>query len=170
MTEPFLLSISVFVFGPIANLKGHYFQPSLSVCLWPALQPFNIDRFWWNFVTRTLLWSSLAATIMVQIGGWGTARHLYENFKKFSKSPNSNFKILVHHCVCVSCVSYKKLDSTWTKVTEEIDFEVFPYGDYANGTAAAARRSAGYCDWTGGEAACSDRSSGAFRTGGAIGP
>jgi len=21
------------IFGPIANLKGHYFQPSLSVCL-----------------------------------------------------------------------------------------------------------------------------------------
>ena len=26
------------------------------------------DRFWWNVITRTLLWSSLAATIMVQIG------------------------------------------------------------------------------------------------------
>ena len=57
------------VFGPIANLKSSYFQPSLSVCLsvclWPALLPFNVDRFSWNLVTRTLLWSSLAATIMV---------------------------------------------------------------------------------------------------------
>jgi len=32
-----------------------------------------------------------------------------------------------------------------------------------NGTAAAARRSAGYSDWTGGAAVCSDRSSGSFR-------
>ena len=45
----------------LQNLKGHYFQPSLSVslsvclpvCLWPALLPFNVDRFWWNLVTRT---------------------------------------------------------------------------------------------------------------------
>ena len=57
----------------------------LSVCLWLALLPFNVDRFWWNLVTRTLLWSSLAATIMVQIGRRGTARCLFENFKKFSK-------------------------------------------------------------------------------------
>jgi len=50
--------------GPIANLKGLYFRPSLSVCLsvylsvrvclWPALLHFNVDRFWWNLVTRTL--------------------------------------------------------------------------------------------------------------------
>jgi len=81
--------------GPIANLKGPYFQPSLSVCLcvgvcvsvclWLALLPFNVDRFWRNFVTRTLLWSSLATTIMVQIGRRGTARRLFENFKKFWK-------------------------------------------------------------------------------------
>jgi len=77
--------------GFIANLKGPYFQPSLSVCLcvcvclWPALVPFNVDRFWWNLVTRTLLWSSLAVTIMVQIGCRGTMRRLFENFKKFSK-------------------------------------------------------------------------------------
>jgi len=77
------------VFGSIANLKGPYFQPSLcvwlcvSVCLWPALLPFNIDQFWRNFVTRTLLWSSLAATIMVHIGRRGTVRRLFENLKKF---------------------------------------------------------------------------------------
>ena len=39
----------------------------LLMCLWPALLPLNVDRFWWNLVTRTLVWSSLAATIMVQI-------------------------------------------------------------------------------------------------------
>jgi len=44
----------------------------------------------------------------------------------------------------------KKLDSIWRKLTEEIDFEVCPYGESGNGTAAAARRSVGYSDWTGG--------------------
>ena len=39
----------------------------------------NVDRFWWNLVTRTLLWSSFAATIMVHIGRRGTARRLFEN-------------------------------------------------------------------------------------------
>ena len=66
----------------------------LSVCLWPALLPFNINQFWWNLVTRTLLWSSLAATIVVQIGrrGRGTARRLFENFKKFSKITEFEFQ------------------------------------------------------------------------------
>jgi len=36
----------------------------------------------------------------------------------------------------------KKCDLIRTKLTEEIDFEVCPYGDSGNGTAAAARRSA----------------------------
>ena len=56
---------------------------------------------------KDLVWSSLAATIMVQIGRRGTAWRLFENFKK---------KILKNHririskfcsiifCVCVSCV------------------------------------------------------------------
>ena len=101
LTSPINITIS-----PIANLKGHYFQSSLSVslcvclcvCLWPALLPFNVDRFWRNLVTRTLLWSSLAATIMVQIGRRGTVRRLFENYKKKSqKSQNLNFKILVRH-------------------------------------------------------------------------
>ena len=97
--------------GPIANLNGHYFQPSLSVCLsvclsWPALLPFNVDRLWRNLVTRTLVRSSLAATIMVQIGRRGTAWRLFENFKKFSKitefeCQNSGPSFF---CVCVSCV------------------------------------------------------------------
>ena len=77
----------------------------VSVCLWLALLPFSVNRFGWNLVARTLLWSSLAATIMAQIGRRGTTRRLFENFKKFSKSHNSNFKILIHHfCVGLSCV------------------------------------------------------------------
>jgi len=46
--------------------------------------------------------------------------------------------------VSVSCVLQKNFDSIRTKLTEEIDFEVFLYGDSGNGTAAAARRSTGY--------------------------
>jgi len=40
----------------------------------------------------------------------------------------------------------KKFDAIQTKLTEEIDFEVCPYGDSGNGTAAAARRLVAYCD------------------------
>ena len=86
----------------------------LSVCLWPPLLPFNVIRFWRNLVTRTLLWSSLAATIMVQIGRRGTARRFFENFKNSQKSQNSNFKILVHHFLrlCLLCIVKKfRLDS-----------------------------------------------------------
>ena len=132
------------------------------MCLWPALLPFNVDRFWWNLVTRTLLWSSLAATIMVQIGRRGTVWRLFENFKKFFlKSQNSNCRILVHHFwrLCLLCI-IKKFHSIRTKLMEEIDFEVCPYGNSGNGTAAAAWCSAGYSDWTGGAAACSYRSLG----------
>ena len=63
-----------FSFWPNCNLKGPLFSAEfvcLSVCLWPALLPFNVDRFWWNLVTRTLLWSSLAASIMVQMAAEG---------------------------------------------------------------------------------------------------
>jgi len=89
-------------------------------------------------------------------------------FQKFSKI-NSNFKILVHHFfrLCILCIVKKfRLDSNKTDGAEEIHFEVFPYGDSGNGIAAAARHSPGYCNWTGGAAACSDRSSGVFRTAG----
>ena len=60
----------------------------------------------------------------------------------------------------------KKIRLDSIKLTEEIHFEVFPYGDSGNGIAAAARRSPGYCNRTGGAASCCDRSSGAFRTAG----
>jgi len=75
-------------FWPDCKPEGPLFSAEfacLSVCLWPALLPFIVDRFWWNLVTRTLLWSSLATTIMVQIGRRGTPRRLFENFEKFSK-------------------------------------------------------------------------------------
>jgi len=49
----------------------------LSVCLWTALLPFTVNQLWRNLVTRTLLWSSLAATIVVQIGRRGTVRRLF---------------------------------------------------------------------------------------------
>jgi len=67
--------------------------------------------------------------------------------KNSQKSQNSNFKILVHHFLrlYLMCI-VKKLDSIRTKLMEEIDFEVCPYGDSGNGTAAAARRSTGYSD------------------------
>ena len=64
----------------------------LSVCLRLALLPFNVNRFWRNLVTRTLLWSSLAATIMVQIGCRGTTQRLFENFKTFSKITEFEFQ------------------------------------------------------------------------------
>jgi len=99
----------------------------LSVCLWLALLPVNINRFWRNLVTRTLLWSSLAATITVQIGRRGTVRRLFENLKKIlKKSQSLIFKILVHHfwCLCLLCI-VKKFDSIRTKLVEEIDFEIW---------------------------------------------
>jgi len=91
---------SVSCYGPDCKPEGPLFSPafvclcvcvclsvclSVCLCLWRALLPFNVDWFWWNLVTRTLLWSSLAATITVQVGRRGTARRLFENFKKFSK-------------------------------------------------------------------------------------
>jgi len=67
--------------------------------------------------------------------------------KNSQKLQNLNFKILVHPFLRLSLLCIvKKLDSIRTELTEEIDFEVCPYGDSANGTAAAARRSAGYSD------------------------
>ena len=63
--------------------------------------------------------------------------------KKNFKSQKSNFKILVHHFFAsVSHVYCKKLDSMRTKLTEEIHFEVFPYGDSGNGTAALQQHDA----------------------------
>ena len=76
---------------------------------------------------------------MVQIARRGTARRLFENLKNSQKSQNSNFKILVQYFLhlCLLCI-VKTFDSIQTKLTEEIDFEICPYGDSGNGTAAAA--------------------------------
>jgi len=109
--------------GPIANLKGHYFQPSLSVCLsvclWLALLPFNVNRFWRNLVTRTLLWCSLAVTIMVQIGHRGTTHCLLKISTNSEKSQNSNFKILVHHFLrmCLLCIvkNWTRFKQNWRR-------------------------------------------------------
>jgi len=91
----------------------------------------------------------------------------FENFNKFSKITEFEFQNSAPpFFASLSLVYCKKFDSIRTKLTEEIDFEFFPNGDSGNSTAAAARSSAGYSDLTGGAAACSDRSSGAFRTGG----
>jgi len=82
-------------FWPDCKPEGPLFSAEfvcLSVCLWSALLFFIVDRFWWNLVTRTLLWSSLAVTIMVHIGRRGTARRLFENFKKFSKITEFEFQ------------------------------------------------------------------------------
>ena len=103
----------------------------LSVCPWPALLPFIVDRFWWNLVTRTLLWSSLATTIMVQIGCRGTVQRLFENFRKskFSKITEFEYQISGPSFFASVLLVYceKKLDSIQTKLTEEIHFEFCPY-------------------------------------------
>jgi len=88
------------------------------VFLWPAILPFNGDRFWRNLVTRTLLWSSLAETIMVQIDRRGTVRRLFENFKKFSKITKFEFQSSgPSFCVCLLCIVKKiVLDSNKSDV------------------------------------------------------
>ena len=120
-------------FGPIENLKCPYFEPSLSVCvcLWLALLPFSVNRFWRNLVTRILLWSGLAVTIMVQIGRRGTMRCLFENFKKFSKITEFEFQNSGPSFFLRLCLLFivKKFDSIRTKLTEEIHFEVCHSGN-----------------------------------------
>ena len=83
---------------------------------------------------------------MIQIGRRGTARRLFENFKNFSKITEFEFQnsgppflALVSPVYCK-----KNFDSIQAKLTEELHFEVCPYGDSGNGTAAAARRCLGY--------------------------
>ena len=69
----------------------------LSMFLWPALLPFNVNRFyrfWRNMVTRTLLWSSLAATIMSTLAAEGPRDTFLKISKNSQKSQNSNFKVL----------------------------------------------------------------------------
>jgi len=118
----------------------------VSVCLWPALLPFNVDRFWRNLVTRTLLWSSLAATIMVQIGRRGTARRLFENLKKNSQK-SQNIRISKFWSIIFASMSpvYCK-KSTRFELTEEIHFEVCHSGNLPPIVACSGS--------TGGVAAC----------------
>jgi len=57
---------------------------------------------------------------MVQIGRRGTARRLFENFKKNSqKSQNSSFKILVHHFLrlCLLCIvkNATRFEQNWRR-------------------------------------------------------
>jgi len=68
---------------------------------------------------------------MVQIGRRGTARRLFENFKKFSKNTKFEFQNLVHHFLrmCLPCI-VKKFNSIRTKLTEKIDFEVCHSGNF----------------------------------------
>jgi len=101
----------------------------VSVCVWPALLPFNVDRFWWNLVTRTLLWFSLAATIMVQIGRRGTARRLFENLKNSQKSQFKFQNSGPSFFASVSPVYCKRYDSIRTKLTKETDFEICHSGN-----------------------------------------
>ena len=75
---------------PDCKPEGPLFSAEF-ICLC-ALLPFNVNWFWRNLVTRTLLWSSLAATIMVQIGRRGTAGRLFENSQKFSKITEFEFQ------------------------------------------------------------------------------
>ena len=122
--------------GPIENLKGPYFQPSLSVCLSVCVSLTGTSAlqrppFWQNLVTRTVLWSSLAATIMVQIGRRGTVRRLFENLKKFSKITEFEFQNSGPSFFASVSPAYckKNFDSIRTKLTEEIHFEVCHSGN-----------------------------------------
>ena len=78
----------------------------VSMCLWPALLPLNVNQFWRNLVTRTVLWSSLAAAIMVHMGHRGIVRRLFENLKKLWKITEFEFQNSgpSFFCVCVSCL------------------------------------------------------------------
>jgi len=63
---------------------------------------------------------------MVQIGRGGTARRLFENFKKFSKITEFEFQNSgpsFFSRLCLLCV-VKKFDSIRTKLMEEIHFKV----------------------------------------------
>ena len=88
--------------GPLFSAEFVCLCVRLSVCLKPALLPFNVNRFSQNLVTRNLLWSSLAATIMVQIGRRGTMCRFFENFEKIlnHRIQISKFWSIIF-CICV---------------------------------------------------------------------
>ena len=74
--------------GPIAKLKGLYFQPSLSVCVSVCLSQTGTSTLQRGPILIKLGHKdpALAATLMVRIGRRGTARRLFENFKKILKN------------------------------------------------------------------------------------
>jgi len=75
---------------------------------------------------------------MTQIGRRGTARRLFENFNpKNHRIRISKFWSIIFLHLCLLCIA-KKFDSIQTKLTEKIDFEVYPNGDSGNGTVTAA--------------------------------
>ena len=163
--------------GPIAKLKGPYFQPSLSVCLsvclWPALLPFIVDRFWWNLVTKTLLWSSFAASIMVQIGATP-----FWKFQKILKNHHSTFKILVHHllCLCLLCIvkNSTRVEQNWRRryiyIYIYIYIEVFHSGNLPPIVACSGSRRQMCGSTNVASASFLGSELGAFGTRGAIGP
>jgi len=101
-----ILRCKICDYWPDCKREGPLFSAEfVCLCVCVSLLPFNVNRFLWNLVTRTPLWSSLAATIMVQIARRGTPRRLFENLKK-----NQNHIIRISKfwsiifCVFVSCV------------------------------------------------------------------
>ena len=138
--------------GPSANLKGPYFsRVCVSACMCVCL---CVCVFYPSTLTDFHeTWSQGPYCGLVSPRPWSrpAAEEPRDAFLKISKnsqkSQNSNFRILVHHFLglCLLCV-VKKFDSIRTKLTEEIHFEICPYGDSDNGIAAAARRSPGYCN------------------------
>ena len=65
----------------------------------------------------------LAATIIFQIGRWGTARRLFENLKKFSKITVFEFQNSgpAFLRLCLLCIVNKKASIRWQDTRKAID-------------------------------------------------
>ena len=113
----------------MANLKRHYFQPSLSVCVsdrhfYPPMLT-DFDETWFQGPYSDLVWPR-------PYWSRSAAEGRHDAFLKIrKKSEKSQFEFQnsgpSFFCVCVSCVLWKKFVSIQTKLTEEIHFEVCPY-------------------------------------------
>jgi len=68
-----------FSVGPITNLKGHYFQPSESVCVFVCVSLTGTSTLQRGPILIKLGHKdpALAATLMVRIGRRGTARRFF---------------------------------------------------------------------------------------------